>query len=67
MPHPIDCAFGITLYAGYCDLNPNTPGYYMQHPEMAPQPTPALSVYQQEVYAKERARLDHEAALRNPH
>jgi hypothetical protein len=45
IPHPVDCALGITLYAGYRDLNPYTPGYYIQHPEMAPHPLPpALAV-----------------------
>jgi hypothetical protein len=33
LPHPLDCALGITLYDGYCDLDPGTVGYYKQHPE----------------------------------
>lgn len=61
MPHPIDCALGITLYAGYCDLEPGSPGYIRQHPATVQQAAPPSY---EELYAKERARLDYEAAKR---
>ncbi len=43
MPHPLDCAIGVTRCQGYRDLDPATAGWKKQPPEQA-SVTPAADV-----------------------